>query len=81
MSDIVGRLRGEERFTDLPLRLEAADRIEQLEAEILSLHNLLTKWSDANNEMADRIVDAEIALNVWDKSHASEYWLRWRPCR
>jgi hypothetical protein len=35
--------------------------------------------ADGADEIArlrQRILDAELALNVWDKGHNSEYWLR-----
>jgi hypothetical protein len=28
------------------------------------------------SQLRERLQDAELALNVWDKNHDSEYWLR-----
>jgi hypothetical protein len=40
------------------------------------LNEELAEAKAENDLLRHRILDAELALNVWDKGHDSEYWLR-----
>jgi hypothetical protein len=62
MIDIVNRLRFDATRCELQFSKGVAGNIDA--------------GADEIEVLRQRILDAELALNVWDKGHDSEYWLR-----